>query len=82
MDRIREFIEEQFLIEFDEDFPDHTDLFKAGVMDSFGYIQLIRFLEAEFSIKFSKQEITSNILVSLKQISDYTADKVKAKTTL
>jgi hypothetical protein len=37
---IRAFIEEQFLIEFGDDFPEDTDLFRAGVMDSFGYVRL------------------------------------------
>ncbi|MDN3720439.1 hypothetical protein QW131_17405 [Roseibium salinum] len=47
--KIRDFIEDQFLIEFDETFPETSDLFKEGVVDSFGYIQLIRFLEKKNS---------------------------------
>ncbi len=74
--KIRDFIEERFLIEFDETFPETSDLFKEGVMDSFGYIQLIRFLEQEFEIKFTEQEMTGGVMVSLIQIEDTVSKKV------
>ena len=76
MEKIRDFIEEQFLIEFDDSFPEDSDLFKEGVMDSFGYVQLIRFLEQEFDIRFTEQEMTGNVLVSLAQIRETVARKV------
>jgi len=78
MDKIRAFIEEQFLVTFDEDFPEDTNLFKEGIMDSFGYVQLCRFLEREFAITFSEAEMTGNVLVSLSQIRDTVATKVAA----
>ena len=79
MDKIRAFIEEQFLVEFDEDFPEDTNLFKEGVMDSFGYVQLCRFLEREFAITFTEAEMTGNVLVSLSQIRDTVAAKLAAR---
>ncbi|OJX77739.1 phosphopantetheine-binding protein [Magnetospirillum sp. 64-120] len=78
MDKIRAFIEDQFLVSFDEDFPEDTNLFKEGIMDSFGYVQLCRFLEREFAITFSEAEMTGNVLVSLSQIRDTVAAKVAA----
>lgn len=78
MDKIRAFIEEQFLVEFDADFPEDTNLFKEGVMDSFGYVQLCRFLEREFAITFTEAEMTGNVLVSLSQIRDTVAAKLAA----
>jgi len=78
MDKIRAFIEEQFLVEFDDDdFPEDTNLFKEGVMDSFGYVQLCRFLEREFAITFTEAEMTGNVLVSLTQIRDTVTAKLK-----
>lgn len=76
MDRIRAFIEEQFLIEYDDSFLESTDLFKEGVMDSFGYVQLCRFLEREFAITFTEKEMTGNVLVSLSQMKDAVARKI------
>ncbi|MBN9669603.1 acyl carrier protein [Roseibium aggregatum] len=80
MSKIRDFVEEQFLIEFDESFPESSDLFKEGVMDSFGYIQLIRFLEQEFGIKFTEEEMTGGVMVSLSQIEQTVARKVADRT--
>lgn len=77
MDKIRAFIEEQFLVEFDDDFPEDSNLFKEGVMDSFGYVQLCRFLEREFAITFTEAEMTGNVLVSLSQIRDTVTAKLK-----
>jgi D-alanine--poly(phosphoribitol) ligase subunit 2 len=74
--KIRDFIEEQFLIEFDDSFSETSDLFKEGVMDSFGYVQLIRFLEKEFSIEFTEKEMTSGVMVSLSQIEQEVATKI------
>lgn len=76
-DKIRDYIEQCFLIEFDESFPEDSDLFKEGVMDSFGYVQMCRFLEKEFNIRFSEGEMTGNILTSLTRIREF----VRQKTT-
>lgn len=78
MNKIRSFIEEQFLIEFDDTFPVNSDLFKEGVMDSFGYVQLCRFLEREYEIAFSEAEMTGDVLVSLEQIERTVARKLAA----
>lgn len=78
MDKIRAFIEEQFLIEFDESFPEDSNLFKEGVMDSFGYVQLCRFLEKEYGFRFSEAEMTGNVLVSLTQVRAFVARKTAA----
>lgn len=75
-DRIRAFIEQQFLVEFDATFPEDTDLFREGVMDSFGYVQLHRFLEREFDIKFTESELTDALLVSCTQICVHVLRKI------
>ena len=74
-DKIRDYIEESFLIVFDESFPEDTDLFKEGVMDSFGYVKLCRFLEREFNFTFSEQDLTGNVLVSLSRIRTFVEQK-------
>jgi acyl carrier protein len=75
-DKIRSFIEQQFLVEFDQTFPEDTDLFREGVMDSFGYVQLHRFLEREFGIKLTEAELTQNLLVSCTQVCVYVLRKI------
>jgi acyl carrier protein len=67
-DRIRSFLEETFLFEFGDEIAGDTDLFKAGVMDSFGYVQLVGFLKTEFGIAFTDEEMLTDILVSFDRI--------------
>lgn len=75
LEKIRGYIEDEFLVSFDDDLRADSDLFKEGVMDSFGYVQLCKFLETEFEIKISEPEMTGNILVSLSQMQAFVAGK-------
>lgn len=65
---MRSFLERTFLFEFGDDIADDTDLFKAGIMDSFGYVQLVNFLKSDFHIEFTDEEILTNILVNYNSI--------------
>ena len=75
-ERIRRFIEDQFLVEFDETLNADSDLFKEGVIDSFGYVQFCRFLEKAFGITFSEAEMTGNVMVSLRQFDEGVGSKL------
>jgi acyl carrier protein len=78
-EKIREYMEDRFLVDFDEDVTPDTDLFKAGVMDSFGYLQLMDYLETEFDVKIASEEILANVFVSLATIDAFVAEKIDAK---
>lgn len=80
MKKIKDFIENTFLIEFDEEITSRTNLFKEGVLDSFGYIQLMKFLEKEFNVKFSEEDMLSDISVNLEAIENKV--NVKMQTDL
>lgn len=66
--RIKGFLTSQFLFEFDHRVTADTDFFKAGLIDSFGYIQMIQFLEKEFGIRFDDDELVSFRLNSLAKV--------------
>ena len=76
-DKIRQFMETQFMFRFGDEVSDDTDLFQSGHMDSFGYIQLVRFIEAEFNLKFSDEDILSNVLVSFSAIDAFAAERTQ-----
>ncbi|MFD7531666.1 acyl carrier protein [Streptomyces sp. NPDC059849] len=79
MDRkqyIQRLIEDQFLVEFDGELTAETDLFKTGVMDSFGYIQLLTAVEREFSLQVTDEEFLRNIFSSLEAIDAFVANKL------
>ncbi|WP_414167376.1 phosphopantetheine-binding protein [Streptoverticillium reticulum] len=78
-EKIRQFVEDRFLVEFGGDVTADSDLFKAGVMDSFGYIQLMGFLEDEFGIGISDEDMLTSVLVSLDAIDGFVAGKLAGK---
>lgn len=66
LDVIRAYVEENFLISFDrETYGDTTDLFEAAVIDSYGMIDLISFLESRFGIEFSDDDLMSPDLTNV-----------------
>lgn len=77
-EKIELFLTENFLFEFDNELTHESDLFKAGIIDSMGYIQLVKFIEKEFSIKFTEEELLSNVLVSFDNIVYFVSHKIDA----
>jgi acyl carrier protein len=76
-DKIKKYLVETFLFEFDDKITETSDLFKLGILDSFGYIQLIQYLEDEFSVTFSEEEMLSNLLVSYSAIVNCVSQKFR-----
>lgn len=63
---IADFLEKAFLFSFKENaVSDEDNLFEAGYIDSFGLIQLVLFLEKEFSIAVPQNMMSSPKLASL-----------------
>jgi D-alanine--poly(phosphoribitol) ligase subunit 2 len=63
-----DYLEEALLFQFDADVTEATDLFKAGIMDSYGYLQLMQFIQGTFEIELSRAELLSNVTTSLSGI--------------
>ncbi|OSC42267.1 phosphopantetheine-binding protein [Mycobacterium decipiens] len=75
---IQRYLEDRFLFEFDDEITGDTDLFKVGVIDSFGYIKLMKFLESEYAIKIDMEDVLKNVLVSLTAIEEFVDRKIAA----
>ena len=75
-DKIKNFIEETFLVSFGNDLDNETNLFESSIIDSYGMVQLISFLESEFSIKLSDEELMSDELTSFQSITNMVERKV------
>jgi len=73
---IKRYLEEMFLFSFNDEITETSDLFQLGLLDSFGYIQLLHYLEDEFQITFSEEEMLSNVLVSHANIVNSVWQKV------
>lgn len=63
-DKIRAFFRDQFLVEMGVDAQEESHLFETGIVDSYGFVELVKFLEREFSLSISNDELMSNSLTS------------------
>lgn len=77
--RVRAFIEENFLFREDiSQLSDSDSLLENGVMDSTGILELVAFLESDFSIQMSDAEIVPDNLDSIESIAAYLERKLAA----
>ena len=75
--RVRTFIEENFLFREDiSGLADDDSLLDGGVMDSTGILELVAFLETEFSIQMADAEIVPENLDSIAAIAHYIERKL------
>ena len=54
---------------------EHTELMQAGILDSFGVVRLIQFVEEQFDIRIPDSDIGPGIFASGAAISDYVEQK-------
>lgn len=62
---ISKFLQERFLVDFGKNADGSTDLFKNGFIDSFGFMELVSYLETEFKIEYQPEELLLGQLNSL-----------------
>jgi acyl carrier protein len=70
------YIAERFSVTFTADIDADSDLFQLGIIDSHGYLELIRFIESAFNIQFSQREILLNIAPSLTELRLIVEEKI------
>ena len=74
--KVRKFIEDNFLFREDRaDVSDTESLIDAGLIDSTGVLELVAFLEGEFSLRMADAEIVPENLDSLRAIVTYVEGK-------
>jgi acyl carrier protein len=80
-DRTRTYVKENFLytrpdVHLDENEP----LLEKGIIDSMGALELLEFLQSEFGISISDEEITTHNFGSLGRITKLVIAKQQAMT--
>ena len=69
-------------------FPEHwniaapapdTDLFEAGILDSLAFIDLVMYLEQDFGIRISAEELEPENFRSSSRIADFVAARMGVK---
>jgi D-alanine--poly(phosphoribitol) ligase subunit 2 len=72
-----ELMQEMFLFQLDEEVNEHADLFKAGIMDSYGYLRLMRGIQDKYGIAFTREELLSNIITSVSGLVEAVEAKLR-----
>ncbi len=73
--RVRQFIVENFFVTDPSSIDDDTLLVTNGIVDSTGMLEVIGFLEEQFGIRISDQEMTPENLESVSRIARFVASK-------
>lgn len=77
--KVREFIKDNFMYRDDRaDLADTESLLDAGLIDSTGILELVAFIETEFSIQMADTDIVPDNLDSVETIVRYVAGKRSA----
>ncbi len=73
--KLAEFIGKNFLVEFGEEATDSTDLFEGGFIDSFGFVELVAFIEKEFAIALDDDDLASEEMATLVGMTELIANR-------
>ena len=75
--KVRDFIKDNFMFRDDRsDLTDNESLLDAGLIDSTGILELVAFIETEFSIQMADTDIVPENLDSVETIVRYVDGKL------
>jgi acyl carrier protein len=75
-EKVRKFVVENFLFGEDEGLKDDTSFLEEGVIDSTGILELVSFLEEEFTIIIEDEELIPENLDSINYVVSYLERKL------
>ncbi len=76
MNRIRDFIVENFLFGEDNGFTEETSFLESGMVDSTGILEIINFLEETYHIVVEDNELIPENLDSLRNLDRFLNKKL------
>lgn len=76
---IKEYLAAACLVDFAEEGVDEdTDLFATGLVDSLGFVDLVTFLESEFGIKVTDDDLVFASFNSVNELVQFVGEKRNA----
>ncbi|MBL7129979.1 MAG: acyl carrier protein [Candidatus Omnitrophica bacterium] len=76
--RLKTFVKDNFLFGKGE-IEDNQHLFEAGIVDSFGFVELLSFIEKTFGVNFNRADIEIENFDTISHIVDSIEKKTKEK---
>jgi acyl carrier protein len=81
-DTVKAFLLDNFLMgSGDQDIQDETSFMESHILDSTGFIELINYLEEQFEIQVTDDEMVPHNLDSLKNIEHFVSGKLATVTS-
>jgi acyl carrier protein len=74
--KIRDYIEDEILFEKRSSLSDTASFQTSGILDSTGFLELITFVEGEFDIEISNDELVPEYLDSIEKLSNLVVKKL------
>jgi len=74
--KIRKFIEENFILEEENRLGEEDSLLEKGIIDSTGVLELVAFIEETYEFKIEDEELIPENLDSIKNISQFIQNKL------
>lgn len=76
--KVKDFVIENFLFGDSDDLEETTSFLEEGIIDSTGILELVDFIEEEFSISIDDEELIPENLDSIKNVSEFLQKKSAA----
>lgn len=73
--QIRDFVHGRFPLASSSNLDDQTSLLEGGIIDSLGILDLVSYLETEFSIQIDDEDFDPNNFQNVDQIAKFVAGK-------
>ena len=77
-EKVAQFIAEQFVFDEELSISNDDSLLESGTIDSTGILELVLFLEENFSISIEDEELIPQNLDSINKIADFVTSKQAA----
>jgi acyl carrier protein len=79
-DKIKTYLAATCLVNFDgAEANNDTDLFQSGLIDSYGFVELVAFLEREFAISVTDDDLVFVPFNSVNELVGYVGEKQYAQ---
>ena len=76
-EKIRHFIEENFILDGNDYLSADDSLLEKGIIDSTGVLELVAFVEENYNCKIKDEELIPENLDSIKNISRFIQEKLE-----
>ena len=77
LDRLREFVSSQFPVARNLELTADQPLLTSGIIDSMGTLEVVTFIETEFGIVLTDEEMLDGNFETLQKMADFVSAKIE-----